>query len=357
MFGLFSGGAAAPRTTQAQLVQHLVAQRLLRTPRVIDAFRHVDRRAYVNAESVASPDVEAYEDRPLPIGAGQTISAPHMHAMCTEALADVLVPGARVLDVGCGSGFLVAVFAKLVGSNGSGGPAGYVLGVEKEPDLAARSIYAVSRANPEVLFSTGRDIDGGAPGSPRTHAAHAHAAMGEAAAAAAEALSPTAASARRTGVRIVHGNVLDPDGPLKGEAPFDAIHVGAAADELHAALLAALKPGGRMVVPLGPRYATQELTVVDKDASTGRLSSRRVTAVSYVPLTKPGEADDGITAAEARRFARLVRAQEREEEMSAGRAMGDETALEQQERQRRHGQHHHGHGHGRHHHGRDDQDM
>jgi protein-L-isoaspartate(D-aspartate) O-methyltransferase len=356
MFSLFGGGAAAAadspppaRHTQAGLVHHLVAQRLLGTPRVIDAFRHVDRGAY------AGRGDECYEDRPLPIGAGQTISAPHMHAMCVEALERRLAPGARVLDVGAGSGYLTAVFAKLVG------PAGFVLGVEKEADLAARSIYAIARANPEVLFSTGRDGgpgDDGPPGSPRggppsgrmgtppaaagspPSSSSAEAALSPAAAAAAAAAAAIAAGTgppgRASGVRIVHGNVLDPNGPLKGEAPFDAIHVGAAADELHAALLAALAPGGRMVVPVGPRYGGQELTIVDKDRATGRvlLPPRRVTTVSYVPLTKPGEADDGLTDAEARRFARLMRAQEREDEMHAARA-GEETAAEQ-ERHRRH---------------------
>jgi protein-L-isoaspartate(D-aspartate) O-methyltransferase len=353
MFGGLFGGA--PRTTQAQLVQHLVAQHLLRTPRVIDAFRHVDRRGFVNENLLASPDVEAYEDRPLPIGSGQTISAPHMHAMCAEALADKLVPGARVLDVGSGSGYLVSVFAKLVGEGG------YVLGVEKEPDLAARSLYSLSRANPELFFSTGRDSsgDGGAPGSPRSPRRNQPALGQQEAAAAADAVSPTAAGGphHSGGVRVVHGNVLDPEGPLKGEALFDAIHVGAAADELHSALVAALKPGGRMVVPVGPRYGTQELTVVDKDAESGRVSTRRVTAVSYVPLTKPGEADDGLTAAEARRFARLVRAQEREDEMAGaeGGAVGAETVQEEQERRRRHehGRHHHH----QHQHRRDEEEM
>lgn len=330
MFGLFGGGPPA-RTTQAQLVQHLMSQGLLRTPRVIDAFRHVDRGAYCNADFLSAPG-EAYEDRPLPIGNGQTISAPHMHAMCCEALEPSLRPGARVLDVGSGSGYLVSVLAKVVG------PGGYVLGVEKEPDLAARSVYTISRANPEVLFSTGRSGaagDGEAPGSPRDGGA-----MGADA-----ALSPTAAAASsyassgprgRGGVRVAHGNVLDPEGPLKGEQPFDAIHVGAAADALHEPLLKALAPGGRMVVPVGARYGAQELTLVEKGpaAEGGRVTTRRITAVQYVPLTKPGEADDGLTAAEARRYARLVRAQQQEEEQGPGP-------------QEQHGQHHHHH---RHHH-------
>jgi protein-L-isoaspartate(D-aspartate) O-methyltransferase len=342
MFGLFGSGSAPQSIShQAQLVHHLVQQGLLRTPRVVDAFRHVDRGSYVNPDLLSSPE-EAYADRPLPIGSGQTISAPHMHAMCTEALEPALrKPGARVLDVGSGSGFLVSVFARLVGAGG------YVLGVEKEPDLAARSVFAITRANPEVMMSTGRSGhagDGEPPGSPRTpHQAAAP--MGAAAAAAVSSSSPGPAAAAAathnaaaaapaplsTGVRIVHGNVLDPDGPLKGEPPFDAIHVGAAADALHAPLLAALAKGGRMIVPVGARYGAQELTLVEKDKETGEVTRRRVTAVQYVPLTKPGEADDGVSEQERRRYARLMHQGQGEED-------------------RRHQHHHQRHPHHQHHH-------
>jgi protein-L-isoaspartate(D-aspartate) O-methyltransferase len=336
MFGLF--GSPTARTSQAQLVQYLQQQHLLRTPRVIDAFLHVDRRSYCNPELLSSPD-EAYEDHPLPIGSGQTISAPHMHAMCAEALEPAMrKPRSRVLDVGSGSGYLVAVFSKILQSAGGGG--GYILGVEKEPDLAARSVYALSRANPEVVMMTGRGGGNGgelgAPGSPRMP-------MGTAAAA---ALSPTAAAAASpsssscpAGARIVHGNVLDPEGPLKGEAPFDAIHVGAAADALHGPLLAALAPGGRMIVPVGARYGAQELTLVEKDEQTGEVSTRRVTAVQYVPLTKPGEADDGVSEQERRRYARLMR--------QAGAGADDQDEAQEQHRRQ---QHHHRHPHQHHHH-------
>jgi hypothetical protein len=126
---------------------------------------------------------------------------------------------------------------------------------------------------------------------------------------------------------------------LAGEPPFDAIHVGAAADELHALLVRALAPGGRMVIPIGPRYSSQVgledfgireavllgwtvgdrlglptrqparhpnqpttnpktnpkvLTVVDK-APDGSVTSRQMMHVGYVPLTRPSEMEDGYT--------------------------------------------------------------
>lgn len=69
--------------------------------------------------------LRAPQDTPLPIGQGQTISAPHMHAVALQLLADWLQPGARVLDVGSGSGYLTACMARMVQ------PGGFVLGVDK----------------------------------------------------------------------------------------------------------------------------------------------------------------------------------------------------------------------------------
>jgi protein-L-isoaspartate(D-aspartate) O-methyltransferase len=97
------------------------------------AFRRVDRARYTAAPYRG----EAYVDSPLPIGFGQTISAPHMHAACTEELLAQLQPGARVLDVGSGSGYLTAVFAGLVR------PGGRVTGVEVVPPLVERSRQAL----------------------------------------------------------------------------------------------------------------------------------------------------------------------------------------------------------------------
>ena len=77
------------------------------------------------------------QDCPVPIGYGATISAPHMHSKVLELLEPKLQPGARVLDVGSGSGYLTAVLGRLVGPRGS------VLGVEKMEPLARRSIQSI----------------------------------------------------------------------------------------------------------------------------------------------------------------------------------------------------------------------
>lgn len=87
--------------THAELVHRLRQHGIIRTQRVYDALLAVDRGGY----SKWSP----YEDAPQTIGSGATISAPHMHAYALESLHSKLVPGAKVLDVGSGSGYLTAV--------------------------------------------------------------------------------------------------------------------------------------------------------------------------------------------------------------------------------------------------------
>ena len=112
------------------------------------ALRRVDRGRYVAAPYKG----EAYVDAPLPIGYSQTISAPHMHAACCEQLAAQLVPGARVLDVGSGSGYLTAVFANLVT------PRGRVTGVEVVAPLVERSRQALD-GDPSVRAAREADTD------------------------------------------------------------------------------------------------------------------------------------------------------------------------------------------------------
>ena len=88
-------------TDNDSLVNALVRNRVLKTRKVIDAMRRVDRGNYCVPFSGQS----AYEDHPLPIGSNATISAPHMHAACLELVHDRVTENARVLDVGSGSGY------------------------------------------------------------------------------------------------------------------------------------------------------------------------------------------------------------------------------------------------------------
>ena len=171
------------------------------------------------------PDAEraqAYEDHPLPIGQHQTISQPFIVALMSE-LAQVQ-RGQRVLEIGTGSGYQAAVLAEL--------------GAE---------VYTM-----EIL----------------------------------EPLARTAA-ARLQQLGYDRLQVKYGDGYLgwPEHAPFDAIVVTAAADPVPPPLIEQLKPGGRLVMPVGQAGERQTLVVLQKDAS-GQLHTRNVAPVVFVPLTR-----------------------------------------------------------------------
>lgn len=171
----------------------------------------------------APPEVrdEAYNDYPLLIGHGQTISAPHMVAIICELLD--LKNGDKVLEVGTGSGYHAAVVSRIVGDDG------VVISVERIPELAERAR--------ETLEALGY-----------------------------------------TNVRVVVG-----DGSIgyEPEAPYDKIYVTASAPRIPAKLLMQLKNGGRMVIPVGDFI--QHLYVVDRD-EYGQIKTRNWGAVRFVPL-------------------------------------------------------------------------
>jgi protein-L-isoaspartate(D-aspartate) O-methyltransferase len=186
-------------------------------PRVAAALAKVRREAFVAPGSERA----AYDNRPLRIGHGQTISQPFIVALMTELLD--LGPDDTVLEVGTGSGYQAAVLAEL---------AGKVCSIEVIPELAASAAAALA----------GQGYD---------------------------------AIELRTG----DGGLGWPE-----RAPFDAIIVTAAAADIPSALVEQLRPGGRMVIPVGPRHADQELLLITKDAA-GTMQRRVILPVAFVPLT------------------------------------------------------------------------
>ncbi|MDQ5908656.1 MAG: protein-L-isoaspartate(D-aspartate) O-methyltransferase [Pseudomonadota bacterium] len=162
----------------------------------------------------------AYVDMPLPIGLGQTISQPFIVALMTELLAPG--PEDAVLEIGTGSGYQTAVLARL-----------------------ARQVYSLERI-PELA---------------------------------------EAAAQRLQELGLANVAVRAGDGCLGWEeqAPFDGIIVTAAASDVPEALVRQLKPGGRLVIPVGLPHQTQDLQVLEKDEQ-GQVQVRSVLPVVFVPL-------------------------------------------------------------------------
>jgi protein-L-isoaspartate(D-aspartate) O-methyltransferase len=187
------------------------------SPHVREVMRAVPRHAFVPEDRVA----EAYEDRPLPIGYGQTISQPFMVALMTDLLN--VEPDDVVFELGTGSGYQAAVLSGLV-----------------------REVYTV------------------------------------------EIVEPLAESASERLARLGYDNVTVRAGDgyygWEEHAPFDAIVVTAAGSHVPPPLIAQLRPGGRMVIPVGATFLVQHLMLVEKDAA-GEITTSLVLPVRFVPLT------------------------------------------------------------------------
>ena len=185
---------------------------------VLRAMRNVPRHRFVRSDHLD----EAYADRPLPIGYGQTISQPYIVAAMTEMLE--LEPTDRVLEIGTGSGYQAAVLAEI-----------------------ADSVYTIEVVEPLALSARQRLIALGY-GGVRT--------------------------------RIGDGYFGWP-----GHAGFDAIVVTAAASHIPPPLIEQLLPGARMAIPVGAPFQVQALMLVEKRAD-GTVVQRRMGAVRFVPLTR-----------------------------------------------------------------------
>ena len=213
-------------TSNDELIDTLVAYSILRTPSIIHAMRATDRIIYVLNPSLA------YLDSPAPLIAGATISAPHMHSHALELLENQLRPGAVVIDVGSGSGYLTTVFAHLV----QGDQSGKVIGIDHIPELVEMAINNVKKdANAKKLLENG----------------------------------------------VMKFIVGDGRQGWSEGAPYDVIHVGAAAEHVPEALIEQLREGGRLVCPVGPEGEQQRLVVIDK-AQDGSISRQDVMGVVYV---------------------------------------------------------------------------
>jgi protein-L-isoaspartate(D-aspartate) O-methyltransferase len=188
---------------------------------VIEALRRVPRHQFVSQEHLA----QAYNNHPLPIGYGQTISQPFIVALMTEAV-DV-GPGDRVLEIGAGSGYQAAVLAELVDE-----------------------VYTIEIIGPLADLSESR--------------------------------------MRQLGYDNVTVKHADGYYGWEEYAPFDAIVVTAAPDHIPQPLVQQLKIGGRMVIPVGPVGGYQTLWLVTR-VSEEEVRTEDLGGVRFVPLTREEE--------------------------------------------------------------------
>ncbi len=190
-------------------------------PRVMAAIAKVPRHEFVPA----AQRQHAYDNRPLSIGHGQTISQPYIVALMSDLIKPQ--PDDRVLELGTGSGYQAAILAELTGQ-----------------------VYSI-----EIIEALGKQ--------------------------ASERLS-------RLGYDNVTTRIGDGYYGWEEHAPFDAIVVTAAASHVPPPLVAQLKPGGHMVIPVGSSFLTQQLVLIEKEPG-GQLITRQIVPVMFVPLT--GEHD------------------------------------------------------------------
>ena len=203
--------AALARDTRSETGRAVLSER------VMAAMAKVPRHEFVPVSQRA----DAYANRPLPIGHGQTISQPYIVALMTDLME--VKPGDRVLEIGTGCGYQAAVLAELAGT-----------------------VHSI-----EIVEPLGRE--------------------------AAERLN-------RLGYRNVVTRVGDGYRGWPEHSPFDSIMVTAAPREVPQPLIDQLRPGGRLVVPVGGQGAGQSLLLIEKQPD-GTVTRRNVLAVRFVPLT------------------------------------------------------------------------
>ncbi len=187
-------------------------------PGVVAAMQKVERHLFVPASQTSN----AYLNRPLPIGYGQTISQPLIVAMMTDLMQ--VKDGDKILEIGTGSGYQAAILAEI-----------------------AKSVYSI-----EIIRPLGKQAD--------------------------ERL-------RSLGYNNVELRIGDGYYGWPEASPFDAIIVTAPASHVPPPLLKQLKPGGRMVIPLGMHFMTQYLMLVEKQMD-GSVISRQILPGRFVPFTR-----------------------------------------------------------------------
>ncbi|HET6765975.1 MAG TPA: protein-L-isoaspartate(D-aspartate) O-methyltransferase [Chitinophagaceae bacterium] len=199
------------------MVKTQIQARGVKDSATLTAMRKVQRHKFVAANQLSS----AYNDGPLPIGYGQTISQPYIVAYMTEIINPK--PGYTVLEVGTGSGYQAAVLGEIV-----------------------RKVYTI-----EIIDKLGREAS---------------------------------IRLKDLGYKNIEVKIADGYYGWKEHAPFDAIVVTAAAEYIPTPLKEQLKDGGRMIIPVGSPYMTQQLMLIEKTGNKYRTTS--MMPVRFVPFKR-----------------------------------------------------------------------
>lgn len=210
--------AANWEKARESMVNDQIIKRGIRDKAVIQAMRKVPRHVFVPTTWVSS----AYDDHPLPIGYGQTISQPYIVAYMTELIKPEQKD--RVLEIGTGSGYQAAVLAEIV-----------------------KEVFTV-----EIIPALGKLAE--------------------------ERL-------KKLGYRNIEFKIGDGYDGWPEKAPFDAIVVTAACEYIPPPLIQQLKRGGKMIIPVGSPFFTQMLVLVEKKTD-GRIQTKNLIPVRFVPLTR-----------------------------------------------------------------------
>lgn len=200
-----------------EMVKEQIEGRGVKDSATLTALRKVPRHSFVSKEQAGN----AYEDRPLPIGYGQTISQPYIVGYMTEIIKPKA--GQKILEIGTGSGYQAAVLAEIVSK-----------------------VYTI-----EIVEELGKQAG---------------------------------TRLKELGYKNIEVKTADGYYGWKEHAPFDAIVVTAAAEYIPPPLKEQLKDGGRMIIPVGSPYLTQQLMLIERSGNTFRTTSKM--PVRFVPFKR-----------------------------------------------------------------------
>ena len=217
------------------LLIKLIVEGYIKTENVLYSMLVTDKYGFVNEKYIEENDIlgklnHIYSDKPLKMGFNVNISAPHMHAFALENLAPFCTEGAKILDIGSGSGYLTVALSKMINDTG------LVVGIEHIPDLYQFGLNNVNKNYPNLLKNK----------------------------------------------KIIFVNQDGRKGCPK-YGPYKIIHVGAASEQLPQELIKQLDRNGRMFIPIGPIDGNQYIYLIDKD-QYGNVTYKSILSVCYSML-------------------------------------------------------------------------